>query len=69
VNIALYRKVTLLVIVRWMRNTHQLSYYMVRALQILEEEGRNRLVFVNEFSPQTEKLKPQPPGDETEQRQ
>jgi len=63
VNIALYSKIALLVVIHWLRTTHQLAYYMARALQFLDEEGRNRLVFVNEFSPSIEKLKHQEPDD------
>lgn len=57
VNFSLYGKATLLVLIHWMRDTHRLSYYMVRALQTLEEESLNRIVFLNEFLP--EDLKPE----------
>jgi len=56
VNIAIYGKATLVVAVHWMRSTQRLKYYMVRGLQMIEEEGIARSMFVNEFLPKTEKL-------------
>lgn len=56
VSIALYGKATLLVVIHWARYTHRLTYYMVRGLQMLEEEGPARLVFVNEFLPKDKKI-------------
>lgn len=54
VTIALYGKATLLVTIHWMRYTHRLTYYMVRALELLKEEGPRRNAFVRQLSPRNE---------------
>jgi hypothetical protein len=56
VSLAIYGKATLLVIIHWMRSTHRLTYYMVRTLEMLEEEGPKRIAFVNELLPNEEKI-------------
>jgi len=61
INISLYCKATLLVVIQWMHSTHRLTYYMVRAPAMIKDEGPLRTSFVEGLLPNKRERKPGPP--------
>ena len=49
VNIAVYGKATFVILLLWLLTTRRLDYYMIRALQMIEEEHISREVFLGNF--------------------
>lgn len=56
ITLAIYGKATLLVLIQWTIHTHRLTYYMVRAKEMSEEEDVKRTAFLNELQPENEKV-------------
>ncbi len=50
-NIALYGKVTLVVVIHWLRSTHRISYYMIRARHLMNTEKNEKENFLRLFFP------------------